>query len=183
MMQTLRTPRLVLRSFELADVNDLFAYAKSPVVGPMAGWPPHQNINFSQKIVEHFIQEQEVWAIVDPIINRVIGSIGLHQDQRRDNPNVKMLGYVLAEDYWGQGLMREAVNAVLDYAFEVMKLDLVSVSHFPNNQQSQRVIAKCGFIYEGRLRAAKVLYDGTITDLVLYSLTKEEYLFLNIKET
>jgi len=175
MMQVINTQRLILRGFEHGDVGDLYAYAKSSRVGPMAGWRPHEDLGVSQSIIDLFISQQEVWAIVDRNTDQVIGSIGLHNDAHRDNPNVRMLGYVLAEQYWGQGFMVEAVKAVLNYAFKEMKLQMVSVGHFTSNQQSQRVINKCGFLYEGTIRQAKVLYDGSIVDIAVYSMTNEEY--------
>jgi ribosomal-protein-alanine N-acetyltransferase len=57
------------------------------------------------------------------------------------------IGYVLSKDYWGQGLMPEAVKAVIDWLFEEEKLDFIMVGHFDWNNQSRRVIEKCGFQY------------------------------------
>lgn len=110
--------------------------------------------------------------------NKVIGSLGLHNDQKRAVSNVKMIGYVLSEDYWGRGLMTEAVKRVLEYAFEEVKLDLVSIFHFSFNNRSKRVIEKCRFRYEGTLRNAVELFDGTICDDVCYSISKDEYVML-----
>jgi ribosomal-protein-alanine N-acetyltransferase len=106
---------------------------------------------------------------------KVIGSIGLHIDRKRNNDNVRMLGYVLSEDYWGKGLMTEAAREVIRYAFEDMGLDLISVYHYPSNIRSKRVIEKCGFQYEGTLKRASVIFNGNIYDDVCYSLTREDY--------
>ena len=146
-MKTIETSRLVLREFRQSDLDDFFAYAKSEKVGPMAGWKPHENIEESQKILNMFIEENEVWAIEDKHLNKVIGSIGLHQDAKRSNPQARMLGYVLSEDYWGSGIMLEASRALLNYAFNECRYDLVSVYHFPFNLQSKSVIEKIGFKY------------------------------------
>ena len=86
-----------------------------------------------------------------------------------------MLGYVLAEPYWGRGLMTEAVKGMIKYAFEELNIDLLSVYHYPHNERSKRVIEKCGFHYEGTLRRASTIYNGRVFDDVCYSLTKEEY--------
>ena len=64
-MKTIETSRLILREFKQSDLNDFYAYAKSDKVGPMAGWKPHENIEESQKILNMFIEENEVWAIED----------------------------------------------------------------------------------------------------------------------
>ena len=71
--------------------------------------------------------------------------------------------------------MTEAVKRVLQYAFEDLELDLVSVFHYPSNRRSQRVIEKCGFKYEGTLRLSSTLFNGSVHDDVCYSITREEY--------
>jgi len=92
-----------------------------------------------------------------------------------------MLGYVLAESYWGKGYTTEAAKRLIQYAFEELNIDLLSVYHYPHNIRSKRVIEKCGFHYEGTLRLASTIYNGNVYDSVCYSLTKEEY-FSEIKE-
>ncbi|WP_041138010.1 GNAT family N-acetyltransferase [Beduini massiliensis] len=174
-MKHLDTKRLVLRDWEQTDLEDFFAYASKPSIGPAAGWPPHTCITTSQKILDSFIKSQEVWAITDKLSQRVIGSLGLHPDEHRKNPNCRMIGYVLDDLYWGKGLMKEAVEAVLDYAFNDLALDLISVYHYPFNHQSKRVIEKCGFTYEGTMRRALIHFDKGVTDSCCYSMTKEEY--------
>lgn len=174
-MRTLETQRLILRSFKQADLDDFFEYAKDPEVGPMAGWAPHNDIRLTQNILNHFIQSGEVWAIVHKQSCKVIGSIGIHSDEKRKPKNIRMIGYVLAKAYWGQGLVPEGVEAVLKYCFEDLELDLVTVYHYPHNARSKAVIEKCGFTYEGTLKMASEIYDGRIYDDVCYSLTKEDW--------
>lgn len=178
-MKKLDTMRLVLRDWEQNDLKDFYAYASKPNIGPAAGWPPHTCITTTQQILDSFIKSNEVWAIVDKQTQHVIGSFGLHPDTHRKNPNCRMIGYVLDDQYWGMGLMKEAIEAVLAYAFIELKLDLVSVYHYPFNQQSKRVIEKCGFTYEGTLRCALIHFNKGVLDSCCYSMTKEEY---NIKK-
>lgn len=87
-----------------------------------------------------------------------------------------MIGYVLSEDYWGKGLMSEAVKEVIRYLFEEVKLDIISCYHYPFNIRSKRVIEKSGFKYEGTLRLESRIYDGSVYDSVCYSITKQDYL-------
>lgn len=174
-METLITDRLILREFKEDDLDDFYSYAKNPNIGSNAGWKPHESMEESREILQNFIKGKEVWAIIDKNNNRVIGSIGLHNDEKRNNDKVKMLGYVLDEAYWGKGLMTEAAKRVIKHAFEDLNLDLVSVNHYPFNIGSKKVIQKCGFQYEGTLRLARKIYDGRIYDSLCYSLTKEEY--------
>ena len=174
-MKRIETERLILREWSFSDEQDLFEYAKNPNIGPRAGWKPMDNINEAREIIKMFINGGDVWAIELKSNNKVIGSIGLHKDKQRPFHFVKMLGYVLSEDYWGQGIVPEGVNAVLDYAFNHLYLELTTVAHFPFNHQSKRVIEKCGFKYEGTLRKAYMDYKGTCHDELIYSMTREEY--------
>lgn len=174
-MRTLETERLVLRSWRMSDLDDLYEYAKDPDVGPMAGWMPHLNIQVSEGILRNFIQSGEVWAIALKDSGKVIGSFGLHSDEKRRPADVRMIGYVIGKPYWGRGYVKEAVKAVLDYCFSELNLALVSVCHFPFNQQSRAVIVKCGFTYEGTLRYATQSADGAYHDDVCYAMTREEW--------
>ncbi len=175
-MITLETERCILRPFEVTDLEDFFEYAKNPNVGRGAGWAPHDNLESSMEILHSFMESEEVWAIIYKENNKLIGSVGLHKDQLRTAPDVKMLGYVLSEAYWGQGIMSEAAGAVIPYAFEKLNISLLTVHHYSFNARSKRVIEKCNFRYEGTLRHCSKIYDGTIHDLLCYSMTREEWL-------
>lgn len=183
--KTLSTNRLVLRAFTMEDLADFYEYCKDPDTGIHAGWKPHESMEESREILHHFIEEREVWAICEKQSRKVIGSIGLHHDskRRRNFNQCRMMGYVLSKAYWGQGLMTEAAKEVLRYAFEDLKLEMVTISHFSYNQRSARVIEKLGFHREGVLRKAFLRYDGSLLDDVGYSMTKEEYQNLYCGET
>lgn len=174
-MKTLETERLILRAFDVADTEDVFAYARNPQVGPAAGWPPHASMEESGRIVRMFIQADDVWALVDKQSGRVIGSLGLQRDSKRNHDRCRVVGYAISQDYWGKGLVPEAVMAVLAHAFSDLHLEIVSVIHFPFNTQSKRVIEKCGFQYEGILRKATRVFSGEIYDDVCYSITREDW--------
>ena len=84
--------------------------------------------------------------------NKVIGSLGVEEYSQENYPELNALhgreiGYVLSKAYWGQGLMPEAVKAVINWLFSEEKLDFIIVGHFDRNAQSRRVIEKCGFQY------------------------------------
>ena len=156
---TLETERLLLRAWNTGDLEDFFAYASEPGVGERAGWKHHQSLEESQRILDAFIAEQEVFAVVLKTENRAIGSLGVHPSWASELPDfaaptggpprVKEIGYVITRAYWGRGLIPEAVRAVIEYAFEVLGLEALTVGHFPENKQSKRVIEKCGFTYFG----------------------------------
>jgi ribosomal-protein-alanine N-acetyltransferase len=78
MIDSMQTPCLILRQFTQGDLKDLFAYASVEGVGEKVGWPHHKSLDESQLILDRFIKEGEVWAIVNRADNKVIGLIGLH---------------------------------------------------------------------------------------------------------
>ena len=145
------TDRLILRPWQMSDVDDMFEYASVPGVGEMAGFPHHQNKEESTQIVGKFIQEKKTFAIVYKENNKVIGSIGIEfygaQDKLSEffDYQGRELGYVLSKDYWGKGLMPEAIQAVINYLFDVLDYDFLLCSYFDFNNRSKRVQEKCGF--------------------------------------
>ena len=171
----LETERLILRTIHLTDVNDIFEYSKSPNVGPNAGWKPHENEEETLGIVKAiFLEKEYVFGIVRKDNGKMIGSLGLIDDPKRENDKAKMIGYALGEEYWGQGIMTEAAKEVIRYGFEKMNLDLISAYCYPFNYRSKNVIKKLGFEYEGTLKLCEKLYNGKVYDNECYALTKEE---------
>lgn len=148
----LETDRLILRPFEEGDLNDFYEYAKVDGVGEAAGWIHHNSIEESKTILEMFIKEHRTFAVTDKKSGKVIGSVGIENADEifgKDfaDKNINEVGYVLSKDYWGNGLMTEAVKAVICYLFDELKCDCVTVGHFLRNDRSRRVIEKCGFEY------------------------------------
>ncbi len=146
----IKTARLLLRPFEEGDLDDFYAYASVPGVGEMAGWPHHESIDDSREILDHFVRGKTELAIVHRADQKVIGSFGFHpswanEDERYASLRSKEIGYVLAKDYWGRGLMPEAVEAAMDEAERLVGIQAFTCSHFTTNTQSRRVIEKCGF--------------------------------------
>lgn len=185
-MNIIETPRLRLRPWRMEDLQDFYDYAKNPDVGPWAGWKPHESLEESKEILSRWVAGKEdgfELALELKGAGKVIGSLGVMSDGHRSEiESCKSIGYVLGKDYWGRGLMTEAVNAVMDYAFRVMKLRLLTITHFTINQRSKRVIEKCGFVYEGTLRAGSAIYNGEERDLCCYSLRAWEYWCMRAKQ-
>ena len=147
----LETERLILREWTLSDLDDFFEYAKKPDVGPRAGWLPHENKEKSLEILAKFIAEKKTLAIIYKENNKVIGSLGIEKYGSEDKLSEffdyqgREIGYVLSKDYWGKGLMPEAVQAVIDYCFNELNYDFLLCGYFDFNKQSRRVQEKCGF--------------------------------------
>ncbi|MDX9916586.1 MAG: GNAT family protein [Gudongella sp.] len=175
-MNELETKRLKLRRFRLSDIGDFYEYSSSPIVGPNAGWDYHRSKGEALSVLKSHLNNDEIWAIEYKDKQKVVGSIALQKDRKRENLSVRMMGYVLNPDYWGQGLATEASLALLYYAFTYIGLSMVSVYHYPDNTRSKRVIEKCGFAYEGLLRQSTMTFNGKILDEMCYSITADEFI-------
>jgi putative acetyltransferase len=174
-MPVLKTDRLLMRRFRLTDLNDFYEYAKDPVVGPNAGWDYHRTRDESLLLLKKFTKSNEIWAIEHVETSKVIGSIGIHRDRKRENKSARMIGYVINSKYWGKGYATEAAKKIMEYAFDQLDIDLISAYHYSHNDRSKRVIRKCGMTHEGVLKCATVTYDGLVYDEHCYSITKDEF--------
>ena len=145
---TLKTKRLILRPWKLTDLDDFFEYASVDGVGQMAGWEPHKSKDESLEILNRFIEHKKTFAL--EYNGKVIGSLGIErypENVFKEYQDLKgrEIGYVLSKDYWGQGLMPEAVKEVINYCFNELKLDFLVCCNYIDNNQSKRVKEKCGF--------------------------------------
>ena len=171
----LYTPRLLLRPFEPKDREDLYDYARDPRVGPAAGWPSHKDPEESLEIIRTVFSAPNVFAVVDRASGRVIGSAGYTGRHRSEFPAPDgEIGYALHPDFWGRGLMTEAVRELLRLGFEELGLASVWCSHYEENHRSRRVIEKSGLIYQMDV----MIWDeptGQEKPARLYALTRVEW--------
>lgn len=114
------------------------------------------------------INSQYSWAIVAD--NKVIGSIGVF---RKDNIHcyTAEMGYYIAEEYWGKGIMTKAVKEACDYIFERTDIIRIFAEPFAHNIASCRVLEKAGFKLEGILRN-NAIKNNKILDMKMYSIIK-----------
>ncbi len=169
----LETERLILRPWEEKDLEDLFSYASVEGVGERAGWTHHKSREESLKVLKVFIKEKKTFALVLKSSNKVIGSIGLEvcRSSLGEEYNTLVgrdIGYVLHKDFWGQGIMTEGVKRVIEYSFKDLNYDFLSCVHYTYNNQSRRVIEKCGFTFYRDIKS-RTRY-GTFEDSRLYIL-------------
>lgn len=165
----IETERLILRPWSVEDAEDLYAYAQDERVGPAAGWPPHRCIEESRDIIEDVFcsNSADHFAIQYRDDGHVIGSISLQGlDWRHAPKGAKEIGYCLNANYWGRGIMPEAVDAVLDYAFTSKKLKEVWCRHYDFNDKSRRVIEKSGFQYYATDITEVKLMNELRTDMI-----------------
>ena len=147
----IETKRLILRPFRQSDLQDFYEYASVEGVGEMAGWAHHETMKKTQEILNNFIAEDKTFAIVFRDNGKVIGSLGIEKYGREEaltefeGYKGRELGFVLSKDYWGKGIMDEAVDTVIHYLFDQLDFDFLICGHYDFNSQSRRVQEKCGF--------------------------------------
>lgn len=147
----LETKRLVLRHWQESDAEDLYQYASSPEVGPAAGWPVHTSAENSRSIIRDVLSAPETYALIDKRTGHAIGSIGIKLGNASilDLPETEgEIGYWLGVPFWGNGLIPEAVNEILEYGFTALNLNKLWCAYYDGNIKSKRVQEKCGFVYQ-----------------------------------
>ena len=174
-MITIETKRLILRPITEDDAEGIFAYSKNENVGVNAGWKANANIEETREIMKIiFLGKENVYGIESKETGKLLGTIGLIDDPKRQNNKARMLGYAIGEEYWGNGYTTEAAQALIQHGFETLNLDLISACCYPSNKRSKRVLEKCGFQYEGLLRLAEKRYDGVVLDNECYAMIKNK---------
>lgn len=174
-MQTLETERLILRPFTEDDAQALYAYASHPEVGPPAGWKPHESVEESREVIRTIFLPSDTLAVVRRADGRLIGSAGFVDRHRTElgTPSEE-IGYSLARDCWGQGLIPEAVRAIIRHAFTQLDYQALWAAYYDGNRKSKRVMLKCGMTY--RLSRIEPVAQLNETRLAHYfAITRREW--------
>jgi len=130
-------------------------------------FPYPYRLNDAKDFIERAISVQPEKNFCIEVDHSAVGGIGFRagEDVHRHTAE---FGYWLAEEFWGKGIMTEAVTAFVNYCFQNFSLNRIFASAYANNPASVRVLEKAGFIFEGRLRN-NVIKDGKILDSLLYA--------------
>lgn len=102
-----------------------------------------------------------------------VGGIGIHPMDDIHKRNAE-LGYWLAEPYWGQGIISQAIPMALDFAFSHFDIDRVFARPFGTNIASQRVLEKNGFVLEGKFDQV-LIKEGQKIDELIYAMRKAHW--------
>ena len=177
-----KTDRLILRPWEETDAESLYEYAKSPEVGPVAGWPAHINIDDSIEVIQKVLSQPETYAVCLKKDNRAIGSVGLISPQV-SNTNINVdeveIGYWIGVPFWGNGYIPEAVRRLQQYAFEELGCSAIWCGYYDGNKKSKRCQEKCGFVYHHTEKNKPCELMGDIRTEHFTRITKEEWIKQN----
>jgi ribosomal-protein-alanine N-acetyltransferase len=176
---TLTTSRLRLREIRPADAEAIFATSSDEEAMRFIGRETHRTIEDTRdymQLQQLRYDERTVirWGITlrDNGHDRVIGSCSLHHFD--EGYHRAEIGYVLNRAYWGQGIVPEAVSAVLTYGFGAMELHRIEAVIDDANTRSKNLLLKLGFRYEGNLRQRFVSVHG-FEDEYYYGLLRDEW--------
>jgi len=168
-----------IRKWELSDAADLAAVISNKKV--QDNLRDGLTYPYTQEDGKEYIsamlsaKEDETFAFAIVADGKVIGSIGCFR-QGNIHRRTAELGYYIAEEYWGRGIMTEAVMQICQYVFGRSDILRIYAEPFAHNAASCRVLEKAGFQYEGTLRSNAVK-NGEVVDMRMYSLLKTEVLF------
>lgn len=180
----LSTKRLVLRAPEPRDAEAIHeVHRHAPVAAGVLSIPHPHTVADARAWMERFrasliasdrVHRNLIWLICLAEDGRVVGDCGLHCNtvHRRGT-----LGYLIHPDCWNRGLVTEALEGVLEWAFAKMNppLHRAQADHFPENPASGRVLEKLGFTREALMRGF-ILKNGEPRDVVRWAVLREEYL-------
>lgn len=174
----METARLVLRPFVKEDAPAMYRnWASDPEVTKFLSWPTYKTVDTAHEILNIWVPQYRddtfyQWAIELKEIGEVVGSISVvNFDERVDMAEI---GFCIGRPWWGQGMMTEAFQAVIDFLFGEVGVQRIEAGHDPNNPASGAVQRKCGLTYEGTLRRSIRSNQG-ITDKTVMAILKEEW--------
>lgn len=165
-----------IRKWKLSDAKDLASVISNKKIQDNLrdGFPyPYTEQDATDYISAMLSEdENETFAFAITIDNKAIGSIGAFR-QKNIHRHTAEIGYYIAEEYWGKGLMTEAVKQICSYIFDKSNIVRIYAEPFSYNKASCRVLEKAGFLYEGTLRS-NAIKNGKTIDMLMYSRLKTD---------
>jgi ribosomal-protein-alanine N-acetyltransferase len=176
-LPVIETERLLLRKLTMRDASDMFRYCQDKEVARHVLWEAHTSILETRAYIRYNLYqyrsgEPASWCIVLRETNRVVGTIG-YMSYNADNSTVE-IGYSLAREQWGKGLMTEALLAVIGETFRTLKVHRIEAMHFTDNPASGRVMEKCGLIHEGHMRE-RICCKGVFRDVEMWGILRKDW--------
>ena len=167
--QMLQTDRLILRRFVESDAEAMFQnWASSAENLTYVTWDPHSIHNW---VASYANPNYYKWAIcLKEKPEQVIGDISIVEIHEEDLSCE--IGYVLGKNYWGRGVMAEALKAVLDFCFTQAGFQKVRARYVSLNPASGRVMEKAGMSYLEITNGVE--RKGYLADLIYYQINRRD---------
>ncbi len=183
--RVLGTTRLVLRPYRDGDESAMFDnWCGREELAQYLPWAPHKDRAVTKRILSDWLASYQNprtyrWGI--EMGGTLIGDIAVLQ-QSPVHLDCE-IGYCLSPDYWNQGIMTEALIAVMDLLFAQVGFHRIYLRHQAENQASGRVMRKAGLCHEGTFRKAYKDRKGNYTDLLLFAAIREDWLMEHRKQS
>jgi ribosomal-protein-alanine N-acetyltransferase len=168
----LHTPRLLLRRIDMSDAETWYEQRRDKVLMQHIGRSLATHLEDVYELIQRVdkaIESNEAinWAITIPPDDTLIGTIGFVR-MKLENHRAEV-GYMLGSGQHGKGIMTEALEAVVKYGFEVVRLHSIEGVIAPANLASARVLERGGFIKEAMFKE-NIFFEGQFLDSTVYSL-------------
>ena len=175
----LETERLLLRKFRLEDAPELFAQRTNDEVWKYIDKPKTQNLEEAMELIKKILAAYEnnegiAWVMELKESEKNIGNISFWRIEKENHR--AEIGYLLLPEYWGKGIVKEAIDAVVEYGFREIKIHSIEANVNPNNKASLKLLEKAGFTQEGYFKE-NYFYNGKFYDSAIYSVVnpKDEH--------
>lgn len=174
----IETSRLLLRRAAPGDKQAMFQnWASDPEVTKFLTWKTYETPDTADKRLGIWMECYEKpdfyqWMIVPKELGQPIGTISV--GEQNEKVGEMEIGYCIGRRWWHQGIMTEALHAVMDYLFMEVNANRLKARHDPRNPHSGGVMAKCGMQYEGTLRQCAWNNQG-ICDTAVYGILRQEW--------
>jgi [ribosomal protein S5]-alanine N-acetyltransferase len=171
----LETERLWLRQATQEDAEAVFAIFSDPNVTQFHDLDTFNHLNQAIGVIERRAKGFESgygirWGIARKSDNYLIGSCGFTWDRQA---NAAEVGYELASQFWRQGIMSEALRAILNYGFEIRGVQFVIAQIMLENMASRRLLENLGFQSQGILKE-RGFWKGKHHDLEQFILMRNQ---------
>lgn len=174
--QIIETKRLLLRPLKTDDAQMMFDHWMSDAeVTKYLTWQAHQSVLETQELLNIWVdayQNEDCYRWGICIDENVIGVIDVVKTDH--NIKSKEIGYCLSKSYWSQGIMSEALVAIVHYLFENSDVNRIEAYHDTRNPYSGAVMSKANMIKEGVLRKSDLNNQG-LCDMAVYSILRSDY--------
>jgi len=151
----LETDGLFLRNISSEDREFIFAvFTNDKVNQYLFDTEPFTDIQGADEIIDFYLQaeprEWHRWVIVRKSDGVKLGTCGFHCWDR--SKGCCDVGYDLYPDFWGRGYMSEAMQAIIAFARDDMKVNYINACIYNDNDNSIRLAEKHGFTYKGQIK-------------------------------
>jgi len=149
----LETPRLHLRLLTLDDTESVYQHFSDDDVTRFMDIPSCTSREEAQEIIEFHLEDDGCrWGLIDKESGGLVGTCGYHCWDRNLSTPMAEIGFDLRKANWGQGLMRETLQTVIPFGFDVMKPTKIYASVEPQNDRCLRLLGNLNFQVEPDLR-------------------------------